>query len=44
MHKVADFNNQVVGPLLYNPSDAPMYLPGLLANLAMFCAIAVIAA
>ncbi|KAF2820423.1 MFS general substrate transporter [Ophiobolus disseminans] len=33
----------VIGPLLYSVDDAPLYRPGLIANLAMFVLVAIIA-
>jgi hypothetical protein len=32
----------VVGPLLYSSTDAPLYTQGLTANLIMFCALAIL--
>jgi hypothetical protein len=32
----------VIGPLLYSVDDAPLYRPGLIANLAMFILVAII--
>ncbi|KAI4617877.1 uncharacterized protein J4E88_004097 [Alternaria novae-zelandiae] len=33
----------VIGPLLYSVDDAPLYRPGLIANLVMFALVAIIA-
>jgi len=41
---IALCTGNVIGPLLYSSDDAPLYTNGLVANLAMFCAIAVLAA
>ena len=34
----------VIGPLLYSTDDAPLYRPGLIANLIMFVLVGVISA
>jgi len=34
----------VIGPLLYDPSQAPMYRPGLISNLVMFVLVGVLSA
>jgi hypothetical protein len=34
----------VIGPLVYDPSQSPLYRPGLIANLIMFALVGVISA
>ncbi|KAM0334513.1 hypothetical protein ACHAQA_001542 [Verticillium albo-atrum] len=34
----------IVGPLIYQPSDAPLYRPGLISNLIMFVLVAILGA
>lgn len=32
----------IIGPLLYSTEDAPLYRPGLIANLAMFVLVGIL--
>lgn len=32
----------IIGPLLYNTKDAPLYRPGLISNLIMFVLVGVL--
>lgn len=34
----------VIGPLLYSTDDAPLYRPGLIANLIMFVLVGIMSA